>query len=106
MARFLPFVVVLCTAGAVHAQRNELWNNPGLSQNGVQFAEQQIILRQDMAHCHGSAFEGTREIQDDQKRKALGVQLFNRCMAEKGWFAREAKKPSKPEPKGPRETAT
>lgn len=105
MARFLPFVVVLCTAGAVHAQRNELWNNPGLSQNGVQFAEQQIILRQDMAHCHGSAFEGTREIQDDQKRKALGVQLFNRCMADKGWHVRDPA-PRKPAPKAPRETAT
>jgi hypothetical protein len=105
MRRYLILVMVLSAAGAAHAQRNELWNNPGLSQNGVQFGEQQIILRQDMAHCHGTAFEGTREIQDEQKRKALGVQLFNRCMGEKGWYARDPA-PRKPAPKGPRETAT
>ena len=105
MVRFFFLVIVLCAAGAAHAQRNDIWNNPGLSQRGVQYGEQQIILRQDMAHCHGSAFEHARGVDDEQKRKALGVELFNRCMAEKGWYAR-GPGPRKPAPKAPRETAT
>ena len=106
MVRFLSLVAVLLVSGAGLAQKNEVWNNPGLSQRGIQYGEQQLILRQDMSHCHGSAFDKAREVTDEHKRKALGVQLFKHCMAEKGWFPREAKKPSKPEPKGPRETAT
>jgi hypothetical protein len=104
MRRFLFLVVVVCTAGAAHAQRNDLWNNPGLSERGIQYGEQQIILRQDMAHCHGAAFDRAREIQDEQKRKALGVELFNRCMTARGWSVRDPAR--KPAPKAPRETAT
>ena len=84
-----------------HVQCNELWSNPGLSQRGIQSGEQQIMLRQDMSKCHGTAFERAREVEDEQKRKAL----FNRCMAEKGWYAREPA-PRKPAPKTPRETST
>jgi hypothetical protein len=121
MVRFLAFMIVLLTPGAGQAQRNEVWNNPDLSQRGMQYGEQQVILRQDLAHCHGRAFEksraalppeppgslsqGAHESERERKRKALAVELFNRCMAEKGWFAREAK-PQKPAPKAPRETAT
>jgi len=43
-----------------------------------------------MSKCHGTAFERAREVEDEQKRKAL----FNRCMARK------------PAPKAPRETST
>jgi hypothetical protein len=103
MIRFVPILVVLY-ATATHAQRNEIWNNPGLSQRGMQYGEQQVILRQDMAECHGKAFERAREAEDEQKRKALGVELFNHCMAEKGWYAR-GPGPRKPAPKAPRETA-
>jgi hypothetical protein len=105
MARLLSLVLLLCAAGAAHAQRNQLWANPGLAQRGIQSGEQQIILRQDMSECHGSAFERARGIEDEQKRKALGIELFKRCMAEKGWYAREPG-PRKPAPKAPRETAT
>ena len=90
MARLASIVFLLCAAGAAHAQRNELWTNPGLSQRGIQPGEQQIMLRQDMSECHGTAFERARGVEDEQKRKAL----FNRCMARK------------PAPKGPRETST
>ena len=122
MVRFLPLMIVLLATGSAQAQKNEVWNNPGLSQRGMQYGEQQVILRQDLAHCHGSAFEksraavppessstlsqGAQESERERKRTALAVEFFNHCMAEKGWFPREAKKPSKPEPKGPRETAT
>jgi hypothetical protein len=105
MMRLLPLIIALGAAGAAHAQRNDIWSNPGLSQRGIQFGEQQILLRQDMAQCHGTAFEGARGIEDEQKRKALGIEVFNRCMAEKGWFAR-GPGPRKPAPKAPRETAT
>ena len=47
-----------------------------------------------MSKCHGTAFERAREVEDEQKRKALGIALFNRCMARK------------PAPKAPRETST
>ncbi|HEX9435180.1 MAG TPA: hypothetical protein VF936_20585 [Burkholderiales bacterium] len=105
MARFLSLVFLLCAAGAAHAQRSALWTNPGLSQRGIQPGEQQLMLRQDMSECHGTAFERTRGVEDEQKRKALGIALFNGCMAEKGWHARDAG-PRKPAPKAPRETAT
>jgi hypothetical protein len=105
MIRFLSLVVVFLAPGTSQAQKNEVWNNPGLSQRGMQYGEQQIILRKDMSHCHGTAFDQTREVPDEQKRKALGIRLFDQCMAEKGWFAREPK-PPKPGPKGPPETAT
>ena len=106
MARFLSWVAILCAAGAAHAQRNDLWQNPGLSQRGIQYAEQQLILRQDMAHCHGAAFDRTREIPDDQKRKAQGIELFRHCMGEKGWHVRDLDPRKQPAPKAPRETAT
>jgi len=105
MARLLSLVCLLYAAGTAHAQRTELWNNPGLSQRGIQPGEQQIMLRQDMSECHGTAFERARGIDDEQKRKALGIELFKRCMAEKGWHAREPG-PRKPAPKAPRETST
>jgi hypothetical protein len=105
MVRFVYLMIVLLATGSAQAQKNDIWNNPGLSERGIQYGEQQIILRQDMSHCHGSAYDKAREIADEQKRKALGIQLFNHCMAEKGWSAREAK-PRKPAPKAPRETAT
>jgi hypothetical protein len=97
---WLLSIVVLFSA---HAQRNEVWSNPGLSARGVQTGEQQLILRQDMSACHGTAFEGTRALEDGEKRKALGVALFNRCMADKGWQARE---PRRPAPKAPREISS
>ena len=68
-------------------------------------AEQQMILRQDMAHCHGAAFEGTREVPDEDKRKSVGLALFRRCMAEKGWSARDPAAP-RPPPKAPRPATT
>jgi hypothetical protein len=105
MARLLSLVFLLCAAGAAHAQRHELWTNPGLAQRGIQPGEQQIMLRQDMSECHGTAFERARGVEDEQKRKALGIAIFNRCMAEKGWHAREPG-PRKPAPKAPRETST
>jgi len=43
--------------------------------------------------------------EDEQKRKALGIAIFNRCMAEKGWYGREPG-PRKPAPKAPRESST
>jgi len=105
MARLLCLVFILCALGAAHAQRNQLWTNPGLAERGVQPGEQQIMLRQDMSECHGTAFERARGVEDEQKRKALGIAIFNRCMAEKGWHAREHG-PRKPAPKAPRETST
>ena len=99
MAWLLSFVVVF----SAHAQRNQLWSNPGLSARGVQPGEQQLMLRQDLSACHGAAFEGTRAVEGDEKRKALGVALFNRCMADKGWQARE---PRRPAPKAPREISS
>jgi hypothetical protein len=96
---------VLIAAGAAHAQRNEVWRNPGLSGQGLQSGEMQVILRQDSTHCHGMAFEGARQIGDEDKRRALGKELFVRCMAEKGWFASTPERPKAPL-KPPRETAT
>ena len=89
MARFFPLVLLVCAAAAAHAQRNDLWTNPGLTQRGVQSGEQQIMLRQDMSECHGAAFDRARGIEDEQKRRTIGIELFNRCMAEKGWNARK-----------------
>ena len=99
MAWFLSLMLVF----SAHGQRNNLWSNPGLSARGVQAGEQQIMLRQDLSACHGAAFEATRTVEDDEKRKALGIALFNRCMAEKGWQARE---PRRPAPKAPREISS
>jgi hypothetical protein len=104
MARLRSIVFLLCAAGAAQAQRNDLWANPGLSQRGVAPGEQQMLLRQDLSHCHGAAFESARGIEDEQKRKSLGIALFRRCMADKGWHAREPGRP-KPAPKAPRDTS-
>ena len=87
------------------AQRNEIWSNAGLTARGVQGAEQQIMLRKDMSQCHAASFEGTRGMDDEAERKARGVALFKRCMAEKGWASRDAAAP-KPAPKSPRPTST
>ena len=103
MARLLALLVFV-SASAL-AQRNQLWSNPSLAGRAVPPAEQQIILRQDMAHCHGAAFEGTREVPDEDKRKSLGLALFRRCMAEKGWSARDPAAP-RPAPKAPRPATT
>jgi hypothetical protein len=105
MARVLSLLGFFCAVSIAHAQRSDLWSNPGLSQRGVQPGEQQIMLRQDMSACHGAAFEQARGVEDEQKRKALGIALFKRCMAEKGWYARDPRT-RKPPPKAPRETAT
>ena len=118
MVRFLP-ILLLLAPGPAAAQKNEVWNNPALSQRGVQYGEQQVILRQDMTHCHGSAFEqsraavppesardlsqGAHESERERKRKALAVEFFRHCMGERGWFARQPE-PLKPAPKAPRET--
>ena len=48
---------------------------------------------------------GTRSVEDEEKRKALGIELFKRCMADKGWYARQGQ-PRKPAPKTTRETST
>jgi hypothetical protein len=99
MAWLLSLVIVF----SAHGQRNALWSNPGLSARGVQPGEQQLMLRQDMSACHGAAFEASRAMDDEQKRKHLGIAVFNRCMAEKGWQVRQ---PRKPEPKAPREISS
>ena len=104
MSRIL-WLAFLLSAPAL-AQRNDMWSNPGLSQRGVPVEEQRLTLRQDMSHCHGAAFDRTREVEDAEKRKALGVALFRRCMAEKGWSAREPGQQRKPATKAPRETST
>jgi hypothetical protein len=105
MARTFCFMLLLCMAAAAAAQRNDLWSNRGLAERGVSPAEQQLVLRQDMSACHGTAFERARAVEDEQKRKALGIAIFKQCMADKGWYARESA-PRKPAPKAPRETAT
>ena len=105
MLRSVCFVLLLCAAALAPAQRNDLWSNPGLAQRGISPGEQQLVLRQDLSACHGTAFERARGVEDEQKRKALGIALFKQCMSEKGWHAREAA-PGKPAPKAPRETAT
>jgi len=105
MTRALCLALLLCVAPLAPAQRNDLWSNPGLAERGVQSAEQQLILRQDMSACHGVAFERANGVQDAEKRKALGVALFKQCMSDKGWRARETT-PRKPAPEAPRETAT
>ncbi len=99
MSWLLSLVIVF----SAHGQRNEVWSNPGLSARGVQPGEQQLMLRQDMSACHGAAFEGARGVEDEEKRKAAGIQLFRLCMAEKGWQVRQ---PRKPEPKAPREISS
>lgn len=103
MSRAL-FLLLLVSSAAL-AQRNELWANPGLTERGVQAGEQQLVLRQDMSACHGTAFERARGVEDEQKRKALGVAVFKQCMADKGWHASEPKV-RKPAPRVPKETAT
>jgi hypothetical protein len=103
MARLLVLLVFI--TGSALAQRNELWSNPALAGRAVPPAEQQMILRHDMSQCHGAAFEGTRGVDDEEKRKNLGVALFKRCMAEKGWSARDPAA-RKPAPKAPRPTST
>jgi hypothetical protein len=105
LARLFSLVFLLCAAGVSHAQRNELWANPGLSGRGIQPGEQQLMLRKDMSECHSTAFERARSIEDEEKRKALGIELFKRCMADKGWYARQPE-PRKPPPKTTRETST
>src|SRR5882672_9994031 len=102
MARLSLLVFLFCAAGALHAQRNELWANPGLSERGIQPGEQQLMLRQDMAGCPATAFESARGIEDEHKRKTVGIELFKRCMGEKGWYARQPG-PRKSAPKGSRE---
>lgn len=99
----MAWLVSLVLAFSAHGQRQDLWSNPALSARGVHPGEQQLMLRQDMSACHGAAFEGTRGVEDEQKRKAAGIQLFRLCMAEKGWQVRQ---PRKPQPKAPRETAS
>ena len=98
-------VLLLLASAPAMAQRNELWSNAGLTARGVQAAEQQVMLRKDMSQCHGAAFEGTRGMDDEASRKARGVALFKRCMAEKGWTSRDASAP-KPAPKPPKPTST
>jgi hypothetical protein len=105
VARSLCFALLLCAAALALAQRNDLWSNPGLGERGLQPGEQQLILRQDMSACHGIAFERARGVEDEQKRKAMGVALFRQCMSEKGWHARDPAS-RKPAPRAPRETAT
>ena len=103
MARVLFLLLLACSAAS--AQRNEMWANPGLTERGVHAGEQQLMLRQDLSACHGTAFDSTRGVEDEQKRKALGIALFKQCMADKGWHASEPKV-RKPVPKAPKETAT
>ena len=105
MARVLALVFLICVAGPAPAQRNQLWSNPGLSQRGIQPSEQRMLLRQDMSQCHGAAFESGRGIEDEQKRNSLGIAFFRRCMAEKGWQAREPA-PPKAAPRAPRDAST
>ena len=103
MSRALFLLFLTCSAAS--AQRNELWANPRLTERGVQAGEQQLMLRQDMSACHGTAFERARGVEDEQKRKALGVAVFKQCMADKGWHASEPKV-RKPAPRIPKQTAT
>jgi len=102
MNRTLLFLLVLSPAAL--AQRNDVWSNAALTARGLHTAEQQVVLRQDMSHCHGASFEATRGL-DDENRKARGVALFRRCMAEKGWTSRDASAP-KPAPRAPKPTST
>ena len=103
MSRAVFLLFLVCTTAS--AQRNELWANPGLTARGVQAGEQQLMLRQDMSACHGTAFERARGMEDEQKRKALGVAVFKQCMADKGWHASEPKV-RKPAPRVPKESST
>ncbi|HET7669777.1 MAG TPA: hypothetical protein VFK84_05195 [Burkholderiales bacterium] len=90
----MAWLLSLMVALSAYGQRNEVWSNPALTARGVPGGEQQLMLRQDMSACHGAAFEGTRAVEDGEKRKALGVALFNRCMVEKGWQSREPRRPA------------
>ena len=101
----LPILLAFISTVAF-AQRNEIWSNPSLSARSMQPAEQQIQLRHDLTHCHGAAFEGTRGVPEEERRKQLGVALFKRCMAEKGWTSRDPSAPKPAAPKAPRETST
>jgi len=105
MTRALCLALLLCTAPMAAAQRNELWSNPRLAERGASPGEQQLVLRQDMSACHGSAFERTRGVEDEQKRRALGIALFNECMAQKGWSSRQPLAPDRA-PKARRATST
>lgn len=98
-------VLLLLLSAPATAQRNDVWSNPGLTSRGVQAGEQQLMLRQHMSQCHGAAFEGTRGVREEEKRKQLGVALFKRCMAERGWTSRDAAAP-KPATKSPKPTST
>jgi len=100
--RYLVLCAILLGGNAL-GQRNDLWNNPGLTQRGLQAGEQQIVLRRDLSACHGAAFEGARALEDEEKKKALGVALFKRCMAEKGWQSNRPV-PEKAAPKAARTT--
>ena len=104
MAPFLVAALFVCAALPALAQRDALWANPQLSERGLQLGEQRTILRRDMSQCHGVAFEGARGIDDEEKRKRAGVALFNRCMAEKGWYVRQPGG-GKPPRRAPREAA-
>ena len=104
MARFL-LLAILLGASLAQAQRHQLWVNRGLTGRGIDVGEQQMILRQDLSACHGSAFEGSRSVQDEGKRKALGIAMFNRCMDDKGWEPRDPAPRKSPE-KDKKETAT
>ena len=103
MGRVLALLLLISPAAM--AQRDQVWSNATLTARGVQAGEQQAVLRRDLSQCHGAAFEGTRAIEDEEKRKARGVALFKRCMAEKGWTSRDPAAP-RPAPKAPRETST
>ena len=102
MSRVLFLLLVSSTA---LAQRNEIWSNAGLTARGVQAPGQQLMLRRDMSQCHAASFEGTRSLDDEESRKARGVALFRRCMAEKGWTSRDPAAP-RPAPKAPKQTST
>ena len=101
----VPVLLAFLSAVAL-AQRSEIWSNASLAARGVQPAEQQVLLRQHLSQCHGAAFEGTRGVQEEEKRKHLGVALFKRCMAERGWTSRDPSAPKPAPAKAPRQTST
>ena len=86
MARFIVLVVLVCTASAASAQPEGGWTNPELAERGVELGAQRILLRRDMAQCHSFAFERARSIDNEEKRTAAVLALFNRCMAGKAWY--------------------
>jgi hypothetical protein len=78
-------MVVFLLLGTASAQPDRGWTNPQLSERGVEPGAQRILLRRDLAQCHATAFERARGIDDEEKRTAAVMDLFNRCMAGKGW---------------------